>query len=256
MDLILVEKNAPLCWMILNRPDQRNALSLELMLEMRRKLDLIATDDEISVIIIRGNGKAFCSGHDLKELIGEKGQSYYHHIFSTCSDLMQGLSKLPQPVIAMVHGAATAAGCQLVASCDLAIADETAKFATPGVKIGLFCSTPMVPLSRIIGKRRAFDMLLTGRFVSAEEAKEFGLINRVVPVERLEEETKRLALTIAGYSRFTVQFGKKTFYEQINLDENEAYEYGIKAMTKNCMHDDAQEGMMALLEKRIPKWKV
>lgn len=255
MDSILVEKKAPLCWMTLNRPKKRNALSLEMMQELIQQLNQIALDEDILVLIIKGNGKAFCSGHDLKELVGEKSKSYYRHIFSTCTDLMQGLSKLPKPVIAMVHGAATAAGCQLVASCDLVIADELAKFATPGVKIGLFCSTPMVPLSRVIGKHRTLDMLLTGRFVSAEEAKDFGLINRVVPVERLEEETRRLALTIASYSRFTVQFGKKTFYEQINLDENEAYEYGIEAMSKNCMHDDAQEGMMALIEKRIPRWK-
>ncbi len=255
MDLVLTEKSENICFMTINRPEKRNALSLELMVEMKQKLDLIATDKDISVLIIRGKGKVFCSGHDLSELIGENDVSYYHHIFSTCSELMQAIAKLPQPVIAMVHGVATAAGCQLVASCDLAIADESAMFATPGVKIGLFCSTPMVPLIRVIGRRRALDMLLTGRFVSAEEARDFGLVNNVVSIDALEKETRKLALTIANYSRFTVQFGKRVFYNQLDLFERDAYAYGIEAISNNCMHQDAQEGMKALLEKRKPRWK-
>jgi enoyl-CoA hydratase/carnithine racemase len=255
MDLVITGKSEKICFMTINRPDKQNALSLELMQEMKQKLDLIANDKDIQVLIIRGKGKAFCSGHDLRELVGKNDISYYQHIFSTCSELMQAIAKLPQPVIAMVHGVATAAGCQLVASCDLAIADEHAMFATPGVKIGLFCSTPMIPLIRLIGRRRALDMLLTGRFVSAEEAKNFGLINKVVSIDELEKETKKLALTIANYSRFTIQFGKRAFYDQLDLCERDAYTYGIKAISKNCMNHDAQEGMRAFLEKRKPQWK-
>jgi enoyl-CoA hydratase/carnithine racemase len=169
--------------------------------------------------------------------------------------MMQTLHKSPQPVIASVNGIATAAGCQLVATCDLAIAEKDAKFATPGVKIGLFCSTPMVPLSRVIGRRRALDMLFTGRFVSATEAKEFGLVNKVVDKKNLYEETNKLAKRIAKYSRYTLEFGKNAFYKQIDLAEHSAYEHAKEAISRNCLSEDAQEGMKALLEKRKPKWK-
>jgi enoyl-CoA hydratase/carnithine racemase len=255
MGLVLFEKKAPIGWLILNRPQKRNALSLELMREMQKRLQEISEDSEIRVVIIRGHGPSFCSGHDLRELVGDHDASYYHQIFSTCSRLMKLFSKIPQPVIAMVHGTATAAGCQLVSSCDLVVASENAVFSTPGVKIGLFCATPMVPLSRVIGRRNALDMLLTGRDVGAEEAKQYGLVNKIVSSDSLFDETEKLALSIAKYSRFTVQFGKKAFYDQIDLNEKDAYDLSINAIVENCLHPDADEGIRALLEKRKPVWK-
>jgi len=256
MNSILFEKKDHVGWITLNRPNQRNALSLELMNEMQGQLKNIAKDQDIRVVVIKGNGYAFCTGHNINELVGEDFDlGHYQNIFSTCSKLMQTLHELPQPVIAQVHGAALAAGCQLVAACDLAITDNKTKFSTPGVKIGLFCSTPMVPLSRVIGRRRALDMLLTGRFVSAQEAEKFGLVNKVVEPGKLEEETEKLAKDIAQYSRYTLEFGKKVFYHQIDQDENSAYNYAKEAMAKNCLSEDAQEGMKAFLEKRKPNFK-
>jgi len=182
----------------------------------------------------------------------------FHHfqeIFSVCSRLMQTLHDLPQPVIAQVHGIATAAGLQLVAACDLAIAETGAQFATPGVKIGLFCTTPAVPLVRVVGRRRAMEMLLSGRFVSAEEAQRFGLVNRVVKPAELAKETRNWALELAQHSRFTLAFGKRVFYNQVDLDEISAYNTAANAIAMNCLDEDAQEGMKAFLEKREPKWK-
>ena len=256
MKNILFEKKDSIGWLVLNRPKKRNALSLELMYEMQKHLDLIAKNQDIHVVVIKGNGPVFCSGHDMTELVGEKFDIFhFRKIFSVCSDMMKTLHQLPQPVIAQVHGVATAAGCQLVAACDLAIAENDAKFATPGVKIGLFCSTPMVPLVRIIGRRRALDMLLTGRFVTAQEAEKFGLVNKIVKKENLDKETEKWALEIAQYSRFTLGFGKKSFYKQVDIDETSAYNYAQEAISKNCLAYDAQEGMKAVLEKRKPKWK-
>jgi enoyl-CoA hydratase/carnithine racemase len=255
MDSIRFEKDGFIGWILLDRPQSRNALSLGLINELIELFEKIKDDDSLHVIIIAGNGPSFSSGHDLKELAGDHERSYYHNIFSSCSKLMQLITSLPQPVIAMVHGAATAAGCQLVASCDLVIASEDATFSTPGVKIGLFCSTPMVPLSRVIGPRRALDMLLTGRFISAVEAKEFGLVNRVVPSEKLKEEVLAVAHEIGNYSVFTVSFGKKSFYDQIDLDITEAYQYAVDAIVKNCLHPDAKEGINARINKRNPIWK-
>jgi enoyl-CoA hydratase/carnithine racemase len=256
MKYILFEKNGPIGRIILNRPNQRNALSLSLMEEMQNQLNQIATDRRIHVIIINGNGPDFCSGHDLNELVGDNHDiDHFRKIFSTSTEMMKTLHRIPQPVIAQVHGIATAAGCQLVAACDLAIADSNAKFATPGVKIGLFCITPMVPLSRIIGRRRALDMLLTGRFVSAQEAERFGLINRVVEPEKLFKETEKWAQEIAQYSLFTLENGKKAFYKQIDNDEKSAYEYTKEEIAQNCLSEDAQEGMKSALEKRKPIWK-
>jgi len=256
MELIIFEKRDHVGWIILNRPDQRNALSLELMNEMQEQLEIVSKDLDIRVVVIKGNGHAFCTGHNINELVGENYDvEHFRNIFSTCTKLMQTLHELPQPVIAQVHGAALAAGCQLVAACDLAIADSKTKFSTPGVKIGLFCSTPMVPLSRVIGRRRALDMLLTGRFVSAQEAEKFGLVNKVADPDKLEEETEQLAKDIAQYSRYTLEFGKKAFYHQIDQDEKSAYNYAKEAMAKNCLSEDAQEGMKAFLEKRKPNFK-
>lgn len=256
MKFINFEKKGPIGWIILNRPDQRNALSLELMNEMQKQLNLIAKDRNIRVIMIKGNGPDFCAGHDMNELIGTNYDiDYFRKIFSVSTEMMKTLHYIPQPVIAQVHGIATAAGCQLVAACDLAIADSKAKFATPGVKIGLFCITPMVPLCRIIGRRRALDMLLTGRFVSAKEAEKFGLVNRVVEPKKLAEETEKWAKEIAQYSLLTLEVGKKAFYEQIDKDELTAYYYAKEEIAKNCLSEDAQEGMKAALEKRKPIWK-
>jgi len=256
MKSVLFEKKGSIGYLTLNRPEQRNALSLELMDEMQKQLDLIAKDRKLRVIIIKGNGSVFCAGHNINELQGENYKiNHFSKIFSKCTQMMLTLHKLPQIVIAQVHGVAMAAGCQLVAACDLAIADDKTKFSTPGVKIGLFCSTPMVPLSRVIGRRRAFDMLFTGRLVSAQEAKEFGLLNKVVRPDRLERETEKMANEIAKYSRYTLELGKKTFYNQIDREETIAYEQANLAIVKNCLDDDAQEGMKAFLEKRKPKWK-
>jgi len=256
MESLIFEKKGPIGWLTLNRPRQRNALSLELMDKMQKHLNLAAKDQDTRVIVIKGNGPAFCVGHDMSELVGKNYDIYhFRKIFSDCSKLMLTLHNLPQPVIAQVHGVAMAAGCQLVAACDLAIAENNAKFSTPGVNIGLFCSTPMVPLSRIIGRRRALDMLLTGRFISAQEAEKFGLINKVVHLDKLAKETKKWAMELSKFSRYTLEFGKKTFYDQIDKDEASAYKYAKEAIAINCLSEDAQEGMKAFLEKRKPKWK-
>lgn len=256
MDLVLFEKKGLVGWFTLNRPKQRNALSLELMNELQKKLKLVEQDQGVSVIVIKGNGPSFCAGHDMDELVGKNYDiNHFREIFSVCSDMMQTLHKIPQPVIAQVHGVAMAAGCQLVAACDLAIADIKTKFSTPGVKIGLFCSTPMVPLSRVIGRRRALDMLFTGRFITAQEAEQFGLVNKVVEPDKLAEETENWALEIAQYSRFTIGFGKNAFYKQIDQDEASAYDHVKEAIAQNCLAEDAQEGMKAFLEKRKPKWR-
>ncbi len=256
MEPVLFEKKESVGWLTLNRPESRNALSLELMDDMQKKLNLVAEDPDIRVLVIRANGPVFCAGHNIKEMAGKDYDiHHFRKVFSICSDMMQTLHLLPQPVIAQVHGIATAGGCQLVAACDLAIAETGARFATPGVKIGLFCSTPMVPLSRVIGRRQALEMLLTGRFVPAEEAKQFGLVNRVVEPDRLAEETENWAGELAQSSSFTLAFGKKAFYNQIDRDESSAYDYAKEAMVINCLAEDAQEGMRAFLEKRKPEWK-
>ena len=256
MDPVLLDKDGPVAYLTLNRPEKRNALSLGVMTTMLDKLKTIQQDPNIRVVVIRGNGPAFCAGHDLKEMVGtDLDIAHFHKIFSVCAEMMQTLFKLPQPVIAQVHGIATAAGCQLVAACDLAIAETGAQFATPGVKIGLFCSTPSVPLVRAVGRRRALEMLLTGRFISAEEAERFGLINRVVAPDKLKEHTANWAMEIAQYSRHTLEFGKETFYNQVDLDTSSAYNYATHAIVMNCLAEDAQEGMSAFLEKRKPEWK-
>jgi len=256
MDAVLLEKEGPLGWLTLNRPEKRNALSLEVMTEMIEQLDRVAEDGEIRVVVLRGNGPVFSSGHDIREMSANNTDIHaLRRIFSTCTEMMLRLHQIPQPVIAQVHGAATAAGCQLVASCDLAIAETGARFATPGVKIGLFCITPMIPLVRVIGRRRAMDMLLSGRFISSEEAERFGLVNRVVPPERLAEEATKWAMELAEYSKFTLALGKKAFYEQVDMDERSAYQYGKEVISMNCMAEDAREGMGAFLEKRKPRWR-
>lgn len=255
MDDVLFEQDGAVGRLILNRPEKRNALSLAMMAAVTARLDRIAADRSVQVLVLSGNGAAFCAGHDLKEMTGAYDVHHYRRIFAVCSDMMAKIHQLPQPVIAQVHGIATAAGCQLVAACDLAVAEEGARFATPGVKIGLFCTTPMVPLVRAVGRRRALEMLFSGRFVSAWEAEHFGLVNRVVAPDRLAEETVEWARQLAQFSPFTLATGKRAFYAQIDLDEAAAYRYAQEIMTGNCLAEDAQEGMAAFLEKRSPVWK-
>jgi enoyl-CoA hydratase/carnithine racemase len=238
----------------LNRPEKRNALSLELMEELIRALDSIGADPESRTIVLEGAGPVFSAGHDLGEMVG-RDLAFYQQLFDTCTVLMETIHRIPQPVIAKVHGVATAAGCQLVAACDLAVAAETARFATPGVKIGLFCSTPMVPLSRTVGRKRALEMLLTGEMIDAARAQDWGLVNLVVPEDALDEAVSALAEKIAGSSALTVAIGKEAFYAQVELDEHRAYDLTKSVMAMNSLAGDAQEGMCAFLEKRPPEWK-
>ncbi|MCX6625667.1 MAG: enoyl-CoA hydratase, partial [Acidobacteria bacterium] len=238
----------------LNRPQRRNALSLELMRELVECLGEIGSNPEARVVILAAAGPVFSSGHDLSEMTGRTVQEY-REIFDVCTVLMTAVQAIPQPVVARVQGVATAAGCQLVATCDLAVAAENASFGTPGVKIGLFCTTPMVALTRAIGRKRAMEMLLTGRMIDAATAAEWGLVNRVVPADRLAEETNTLARQIASASSFTVGLGKQAFYTQIDLDQQKAYAYAKEVMSMNSLAEDAQEGISAFLEKRAPCWK-
>jgi enoyl-CoA hydratase/carnithine racemase len=250
---LLQSREGSLGIITLNRPDRRNPLSLGLMLELIRSLDEFGSDPIIRAIILASTGKAFSAGHDLSEMVGRTVDDY-RRIFDVCTELMTKIQSVPQPVIAQVQGIATAAGCQLVATCDLAIAGEHATFATPGVRIGLFCSTPMVALSRAVGRKRAMEMLFTGKTVDAVTAAEWGLVNRVAPAAELETETRRLASQIAEASSFTVGLGKQAYYAQIDLDQPKAYAYTKEVMTMNALADDAQEGISAFLEKRAACW--
>lgn len=250
---ILVEQNPPIANLWLNRPRRRNALSMELMRELIAALNDISSNNEIKVIIVAAEGPAFSSGHDLNEMVGQDINAY-RSIFDVCTDLMTTLQRIPQPVIAQVGGIATAAGCQLVASCDLAVASQDARFATPGVNIGLFCSTPMVALTRAIGRKRALEMLLTGNPIDARTALEWGLVNRVVAKPKLAEATRELACEIAKSSSLVLAIGKQAFYAQIDLDQPKAYSYAKEIMSMNALAADGQEGMKAFLEKRPPCW--
>ena len=250
---LLVELDGTTAIVTLNRPGQRNALSLELMQELIASLNEIENNSSVHAVILAAAGRAYCSGHDLREMVG-RGVDEYRHIFDVCSSLMQKIQSIPQPVIAEVQGIATAAGCQLVATCDLAIASDQASFATPGVRIGLFCSTPMVAVSRAIGRKRALEMLLTGETIDAIKAADWGLINNVVPASQLREATRALAARIAESSAFTVGIGKRAFYEQIDLDQPKAYGFTKEVMTANALAADAQEGISAFLDKRAACW--
>jgi enoyl-CoA hydratase/carnithine racemase len=238
---------------VLNRPDKRNALSLALMEELIGALEELSRDQELRAIVIEGAGPAFSAGHDLAELV-DKELAYYQDTFDTCVRMMNAVHVVPQPVIARVHGVATAAGCQLVASCDLAVASESARFGTPGVKIGLFCSTPMVPISRAVGRKRAMEMLLTGELIDASTALDWGLVNRVVPDAELDAAVAELVERIGRASPLTVGIGKEAFYAQIDLDERQAYDVTKTVMAMNALAGDAQEGICAFLEKRDPTW--
>jgi enoyl-CoA hydratase/carnithine racemase len=255
MNSVLLEKDPPIGWLTLNRPEIRNALSLEMIDAVRDALDKVEKDPQISILVIRANGPAFSAGHDIREMTRKhESLGELREIFTRCNKMMLKLHELPQPVIAQVNGIATAAGCQLVAACDLAVAETGARFATPGVKIGLFCTTPMIPLVRVVGRRHAMDMLLSGRFVSAEEALQFGLVNKVVSPEKLAEETRNWALELAQASPFVLSLGKHAFYSQVDLDERSAYDYAKEVIAMNCMAEDAFEGMSAFIEKRKPVW--
>jgi enoyl-CoA hydratase/carnithine racemase len=250
---LILQREGPLAVITLNRPQRRNALSLELMEELIRCLDEIAASRETRAVILAAAGKVFCSGHDLSEMAG-RNINEYRHIFDVCTRLMEKIQGIPQPVIAEVQGIATAAGCQLVASCDLAVASDQAAFATPGVKIGLFCTTPMVPLSRAVGRKRALEMLLTGDLVDAATAADWGLINRVVPAASLTAETRKLAARIDEASSLVIGIGKQAYYTQVDLDQPKAYAYAKEVMTMNALAADAQEGISAFLEKRPACW--
>ncbi|MFH1139282.1 MAG: enoyl-CoA hydratase [Pseudomonadota bacterium] len=251
---IYLENDGPLTYLALNRPDKMNALSEETIDEMTAALNSLAATPSVRVIIIRAEGRHFCAGHDLGEMTGREMVAY-RAIFSKCTKMMTLLHQVPQPVIAQVHGVATAAGCQLVAACDLAAAEEGSRFGTPGVKIGLFCSTPMVPLFRAVGRKRALEMLLTGRLISAAEAADWGLINLAVPLDQLASRTREMALAIAEASTLTVAVGKKAFHDQADLAEAAAYALAENTMVMNLGAHDAGEGVTAFLEKRKPVWQ-
>jgi enoyl-CoA hydratase/carnithine racemase len=251
---ILVEHDGAIATVTMNRPDKRNALSTSMMEELTHALNALGQDKQsVSVVILAANGPVFSAGHDLRELV-DGDIDAYRHVFDVCNTLMGAVQSIPQPVIARVHKMATAAGCQLVATCDLAVASEEARFATSGVKNGLFCTSPGVAVGRVVGRKRALQLLLTGDAISAETAADWGLVNMVVPPERLESATHELATSIARLSPLSIGLGKQAFYAQIDLEQPKAYAYAKEVMVLNALAADAQEGMRAFLEKRQPVW--
>ncbi len=258
-DKVLREDAGRVATLTMNAPESLNALSDAMLAALRDRLLALAQDSAIRVIVLRGAGKAFCAGHDLKEMqagrqAADGGRAYFTDLFARCAEVMQILPTLPQPVIAEVQGIATAAGCQLVASCDMAVAAEGTRFGVNGVNIGLFCSTPMVALSRNVPRKVAFEMLTTGQFIDASRAREVGLVNRVVPHEALAAETRALAELVAGKLGAAVRIGKRAFYDQIDLDLRGAYEHTAAVMVENMLWRDTEEGIRAFLEKRSPDW--
>lgn len=253
---VLVEHDASsrVATVTLNRPEKRNALSLALMGELLEVLRELGGRRDVAVVVLAGAGPAFSAGHDLGEMTGRTVEEY-RQIFDRCCELMELVQSIPQPVIARVHGIATAAGCQLAATCDLVVAEEGARFGTPGVKIGLFCSTPMVAVSRAVGRKRAMQMLLTGETIDAATAVDWGLVNEAVPADRLRSRVDELAVQIADASPLTLEIGKQAFYQQIDLPQDEAYREMAETMATNAVTCDAQEGMTAFLEKRTPQWR-
>lgn len=258
--VLLRERDGEIAVLTLNRPRARNSLSEDLLKALSAAWTEIAADRTVRAVVLAAEGPAFCAGHDMKELTARRhdadgGRAYFLHIMSTCSAMMQQIVNLPQPVIACVQGIATAAGCQLVASCDLAVASTSATFATPGVDIGLFCSTPMVPISRNMSRKQAMEMLLTGEMVSAERAVQLGLINRAVEAGAERNASLALARIIASKSSYTVKIGKEAFYRQLEMGLADAYAYASEVMTENMMARDAEEGICAFIEKRKPRWE-
>jgi enoyl-CoA hydratase/carnithine racemase len=253
------DKNS-VAYILLNSPDTLNSLSDEMLAALTKEFENLKNDPKIRAVVLEGAGKAFCAGHNLKEMTkGRKaedgGKAYFLDLFERCARMMMLIQKLPQPVIAKVHGIATAAGCQLVATCDLAIAEKSTKFGVNGVNIGLFCSTPMVALSRNITRKKAFEMLTTGDFISAEQAKTLGLINRVVEIENFDLETEKLAEQIASKLGVAVKIGKEAFYKQLEMPISEAYEYTGRVMAENMMFRQTEKGIDAFLNKREPTWE-
>ncbi|HQR58081.1 MAG TPA: enoyl-CoA hydratase [Azonexus sp.] len=238
----------------LNRPGQFNSLSKEMLTAIKTELDAIAADESVRVVVIAGAGKAFCAGHDLKEMRANHDKGFMQALFRQCGELMLTLTRMPQPVIARVHGIATAAGCQLVSMCDLAVAADVARFAVSGINVGLFCSTPAVGLARNLGRKSALEMLLTGDFIDAMEAKSKGLVNRVVPADALDAEVERLVQSILAKSAVAVRIGKGMFYKQLEMGLSEAYDYASEVMACNMMSEDAGEGIDAFMQKRKPEY--
>lgn len=260
LDLLQVSDHDGIRRFTLNRPETRNCLSAELMQRLKEEISALGADSAIRTGVIAANGTAFCAGHDLKELKAHQneadgGAAFFQRLFRLCGDMMMSIVECPKPVIAEVQGIATAAGCQLVATCDLAIAAESAKFATPGINIGLFCSTPMVALSRNVGRKKAMEMLMTGEPISAEEAERLGLVNAVVAQDQLQNAVGTLARKIGAKSNAVVALGKKAFYEQAEMSLKDAYAYTGEVMTRNMLVEDADEGIAAFLEKREPTWR-
>ena len=253
-ELVLREVKEGICQLTINRPKAYNALTIECMEVLINEFEVLSSDPSVSVVILAGSGKGFCGGHDLKEMRKNPEKSFYEKTFQICSKMMFSILHSPKPVIAKVHGIATAAGCQLVSTCDLAVADEKTRFATPGVNIGLFCSTPMVALSRNIKRKHAMEMLLLGDMIPAQRAYEIGLVNRVVPSEQLDQAANEFAIKIASKSPLTLKIGKSAFYDQIDKDLKSAYEYCSQVMVENMMARDAIEGIDAFMEKRDPVW--
>jgi enoyl-CoA hydratase/carnithine racemase len=258
-DILLRDDADGIATLTLNNPAALNALSEAMLAALESQCTALATDTTIRAVILRANGKAFCAGHDLKEMTQGRqapdgGKAYFHGLFDTCTRVMSAIRSLPQPVIAQVHGIATAAGCQLVATCDLAVAADDVRFGVNGVNIGLFCSTPMVALSRNIGRKKAFELLTTGRFMTADEAETAGLINRTAPPDQLASEARNLAQTIASKLGTAVKIGKPAFYAQAEMPIDDAYAYTGQVMVENMMHRDTQEGISAFIEKRPPEW--
>jgi len=259
MDLLERHDTGAVAHLKLNAPERLNALSDEMLAALQEQIDALREDRTVRAVILSGAGKAFCAGHDLKQMQQGRqnedgGKAYFADLFARCTRVMTGLQSLPQPVIAQVHGIATAAGCQLVATCDMAVAAEGTRFGVNGVNIGLFCSTPMVALTRNIAAKHAFEMLVTGRFADAEEAQRMGLVNKVVPGETLEAATLELAETVAGKLGPAVKIGKEAFYAQACLGTSEAYAYAGEVMVENMLWRDTNEGISAFLEKRSPDW--
>jgi enoyl-CoA hydratase/carnithine racemase len=238
----------------LNRPKQYNALSEELLTELQSALERIEKDESVRVVVIAGSGPAFCAGHDLKQMRANPGKDYYQKLFAQCSRMMLTLTRIPQPVIARVHGIATAAGCQLVAQCDLAVASDSAKFAVSGINVGLFCSTPSVPLGRNVLRKQAMEMLLTGELIDAPTAKDYGLVNHVTAADQLDQTVAELAQRIIAKSAVAVSIGKRMFYRQLEMGLEAAYDYAAETMACNMMADDAGEGIDAFFERRPPQW--
>ncbi|WP_439148863.1 enoyl-CoA hydratase [Sulfitobacter sp.] len=260
MTILDIEYDAAVARLTMNAPDRLNALSDEMLAALQDTLDTIAQNPSVRVVILAGHGKAFCAGHDLKQMTAMRqaqdgGAAQFRDLFERCSAVMARIQSMPQPVIAQVHGIATAAGCQLVATCDMAVAAEGTRFGVNGVNIGLFCSTPMVALSRNIPRKQAFEMLTTGNFIEADRARELGLVNRVVAAQDLSAETQALADQIAGKLAVAVKIGKQAFYAQLSMPVDQAYAYTGDVMVENMLHRDTEEGISAFLEKRDPTWE-